>query len=197
MCREQDAPQPERGQVVAHGGGQRRAEPLAPGRPIHVHVAQPGEGRPVGHHAGVGDLLSCHTGTFDWKLATDAGRGDVPWNETAAALGRDVLDDLVAALPEIAEVTEEGVRVLARMHRVVGAGCAEFGARFEEGSEHFLAYVFEWLTAEHREVLLLREIEDMSYEEIGRVLALTEGTVKSRLARARAALIAETAKDVP
>lgn len=53
------------------------------------------------------------------------------------------------------------------------------------------------LTHEHREVLLLREIEEMSYEEIGRVLALTEGTVKSRLARARAALIEETRKDGP
>lgn len=105
---------------------------------------------PALNRAGIGDLLSCQTGTFDWRLATDAGRGDVPWNEEAAALGRSVLDDLVAALPEIAEVTEEGVRVLARMHQLVGAGCAEFGARFEEGSEHFLAYVFEWLTAEHR-----------------------------------------------
>jgi len=102
------------------------------------------------NRAGVGDLLSCHTGMFDWRLAVEGGRGEVPWNEDAAALGRRVLDEMEAAAPEVHAVSEAGVRWLARVHRDVGAGCASYGARFEEGSEHFLAYVFEWLTNEHR-----------------------------------------------
>lgn len=53
------------------------------------------------------------------------------------------------------------------------------------------------LTPEHREVLLLREMEDMTYEEIGHALSLSEGTVKSRLARARAALIEQTGRETP
>jgi RNA polymerase sigma-70 factor, ECF subfamily len=41
---------------------------------------------------------------------------------------------------------------------------------------------------EQREVLVLRDIEGMSYEEISEALCLPDGTVKSRLFRARNAL---------
>jgi RNA polymerase sigma-70 factor (ECF subfamily) len=44
------------------------------------------------------------------------------------------------------------------------------------------------LSFDHRTVLLLREVEDLSCEEIGETLSLAEGTVKSRLARARESL---------
>ena len=45
------------------------------------------------------------------------------------------------------------------------------------------------LPAEQREILLLRELEDMSYAELAVTLGINEGTVKSRLARARAAAL--------
>ncbi|MBC7325350.1 MAG: sigma-70 family RNA polymerase sigma factor, partial [Moorella sp. (in: Bacteria)] len=44
------------------------------------------------------------------------------------------------------------------------------------------------LSAEHRAVLVLRDIEGYSYEEIARMLNCSLGTVKSRLNRARQVL---------
>jgi RNA polymerase sigma factor (sigma-70 family) len=44
------------------------------------------------------------------------------------------------------------------------------------------------LPCEHREVLILREAEDLSYREIADIAGLPIGTVMSRLARARQAL---------
>lgn len=41
------------------------------------------------------------------------------------------------------------------------------------------------LSPEHREVLLLREIQQLSYDEIADVLSLDLGTVKSRISRGR------------
>lgn len=46
----------------------------------------------------------------------------------------------------------------------------------------------EQLSADHREVLVLKEIEGMNYAEIAQVLQIPDGTVASRLFHARAAL---------
>ena len=44
------------------------------------------------------------------------------------------------------------------------------------------------LEPDFREVLVLRDVEDLSYDEIGDITGLAEGTVKSRIHRARAML---------
>jgi len=51
-----------------------------------------------------------------------------------------------------------------------------------------LARLVARLPEEQREVLVLREVEDLDYREIAAVVGIPIGTVMSRLARARAAL---------
>ena len=51
-----------------------------------------------------------------------------------------------------------------------------------------LAVLLEKLSPEHREVLVLREIDGQGYEEMSRTLAVPRGTIESRLHRAREAL---------
>jgi RNA polymerase sigma-70 factor, ECF subfamily len=57
-------------------------------------------------------------------------------------------------------------------------------ARSTEIGAH-VAQAIEELTPEHRAVILLREVDGLSYEEISHVLACPKGTVMSRLHYAR------------
>ena len=41
------------------------------------------------------------------------------------------------------------------------------------------------LSQKHREILVMREVNGMNYEEIAETLLISVGTVKSRIARAR------------
>ena len=54
--------------------------------------------------------------------------------------------------------------------------------------EHIVQAAILELEPSFRECLVLRDIEDLSYEEIGIITGLPEGTVKSRIHRARAQL---------
>lgn len=51
-----------------------------------------------------------------------------------------------------------------------------------------IAVGMEKISAKHREILILRNIKNMAYEEIAEVLGISVGTVKSRIARARESL---------
>jgi RNA polymerase sigma-70 factor (ECF subfamily) len=58
----------------------------------------------------------------------------------------------------------------------------------EEELRRHLQRCIDALTPEFREVLVLRDMQELSYEEVGGALNLREGTVKSRLFRARDAV---------
>lgn len=56
------------------------------------------------------------------------------------------------------------------------------------GQQQFLQRALSALPVEFREVIILRELEELSYKEIAAITELPLGTVMSRLARARARL---------
>lgn len=68
-----------------------------------------------------------------------------------------------------------------------GPGPAE-AAQAREGVQELTAAIGR-LTAQQRAPLVLRELEGLSYEEIGEVLQLTPAAVKGRLHRARVELV--------
>jgi RNA polymerase sigma-70 factor (ECF subfamily) len=53
------------------------------------------------------------------------------------------------------------------------------------------------LTEEHRTIIVLRHMEEFSYEEIADILAISVGTVRSRLHRARAQLLGYLKTEMP
>jgi RNA polymerase sigma-70 factor (ECF subfamily) len=77
---------------------------------------------------------------------------------------------------------EEGEKELGRIPSSTGDSFTET-ARGELG--HRLSAALEELTPEHRAVILLREVEGLSYDEISDVLDCPRGTVMSRLHYAR------------
>jgi RNA polymerase sigma-70 factor (ECF subfamily) len=71
-------------------------------------------------------------------------------------------------------------------------GCASpFDAAFEREQHVMIEAALEKLSPIFREAVVLRDLADMSYEEIAEVLGVSLGTVKSRILRGREALRAE------
>ncbi len=58
-----------------------------------------------------------------------------------------------------------------------------------------IAVGMEKISAKHREILILRNVKNMAYEDIAEVLNISVGTVKSRIARARESLRDAIGKD--
>jgi len=61
-------------------------------------------------------------------------------------------------------------------------------AAIQSETRRLLEESIEKLSADHKEIFLMREVTGMNYADIAFALDISEGTVKSRLARARKAL---------
>lgn len=73
--------------------------------------------------------------------------------------------------------------------RATGGGTVDPETALAAASEGALAMrLIAELPPEFREVIVLRELEDLSYREVAEIIGVPEGTVMSRLARARARL---------
>ena len=59
----------------------------------------------------------------------------------------------------------------------------------EKRASSELQKLLSQLPEKHRRILVMRELEGMSYDEIGEVLQIRPGTVRSRLNRARAGIL--------
>lgn len=75
------------------------------------------------------------------------------------------------------------------------APAADHGLHQSEANRLVQAALAE-LDEDHRQILILRDVEDLAYEEIADILDLPRGTVKSRIHRARAELAQKLARRV-
>ena len=94
--------------------------------------------------AGIGDLLSMHTATFDWEHAQRQGKSEYPFSANDVQRARGILNELYALLPEIRQNTDRGLRAIVEGYMKLNTICLPAGHyRVEEGSEHYLFYELE------------------------------------------------------
>lgn len=92
-----------------------------------------------------------------------------------APLGNDNTTTLAEILPAEVE-TPDDITVTREFVTRIGGGMERLGAK-------------------HREILILRNVKNLSYEEIANILGISVGTVKSRIARARESLRSKLGED--
>jgi len=94
--------------------------------------------------AGVGDLLSIHTASFDWEIAHRAGRSEYPFVAEDIAAARGIVRLLEDQVDEIRQCTDAGLWAIVEGCIRLNTICLPAGHfRVEEGSEHYLFYELE------------------------------------------------------
>jgi RNA polymerase sigma-70 factor, ECF subfamily len=121
----------------------------------------------------------------------DAARGSLPvWIST---MTRNLLVDnfrrtrnqrATSSLDDGWEQTEE----LKPVDRLVAGGPTPHESAAHKELAHMVQGALAKVSVELREAVILRDLQDLDYKEIAQVLAIPEGTVKSRISRGRAEL---------
>jgi RNA polymerase sigma-70 factor (ECF subfamily) len=114
-------------------------------------------------------------GTWLYRIAINHCKNRIKYLDRRSTRAHDAIDDAHEG-----DVVDGGV-VGGRPHRPDEV--AE-GTELERAVRTALA----GLEDDHRELIVLRDLEGLAYEEIVQITGLPDGTVKSRLHRARAAL---------
>jgi len=115
--------------------------------------------------------------TWLFRVAVNLCKNRMKYNQRRASAGQQDLDSL-ADHSDLGAA--EGVSV-GRVHRPDETA---------QGNqlEQIVKLAFTQLEPEFRQLVILRDVEDLSYEEIADVTGLPRGTVKSRIHRGRAQL---------
>ncbi|MDZ4820888.1 MAG: iron-containing alcohol dehydrogenase [Planctomycetota bacterium] len=94
--------------------------------------------------AGVGDLLSIHTATFDWVLAERRGKSEYAFSQQDVDAARSILNDVMAKARDICNCTDTGLQTIVDGYMRINTICLPAGHyRVEEGSEHYMFYELE------------------------------------------------------
>ncbi|MDB4967869.1 MAG: polymerase, sigma-24 subunit, subfamily [Myxococcales bacterium] len=121
--------------------------------------------------------------TWLYRIATNHTRNRMKY------LGRRAYNT-TGELDEAAERAAQDAQPSSMRPQTAGPDAVLEGLQLEKVVQEGIAA----LEPEHREVLVLRDVENLSYDEIASITAVAEGTVKSRLHRARLALKEHMAK---
>ncbi len=147
-------------------GNRQEAEDLAQEVFITLH-------RAIGQYRGEGRFY-----TWLYRIATNTCKNRIKYLR-----GRNFHRSVpVEETPE-AHDPEAGPAVRLQGH-IAGPEAMTEGARLQAAIQHELAQ----LDPEHRLLIVLRDIQGLTYQEILTITGLQEGTLKSRLHRARVAL---------
>ncbi len=115
--------------------------------------------------------------TWIYRIAVNLSKNRTKYLRVRHAGEQDPLDSVAERVP-LADAKRANVAYVARPDDMVAG----------KQMERIVREAILQLEPSFRECLVLRDVEDLSYEEIGSITGLAEGTVKSRIHRARTQL---------